>query len=124
MNMNNSSYKELLVWKTSMEEGLKLYKRIKNFPRYEQMALCFQMRKSIISIPSNIAEGHSRNSNKEFINFLSISRGSVAELQTQIQFAIDMEYLNIHEGEEFIYKYNGIDIMLKKLMKSIQNIKT
>ena len=119
--MNVSSFKDLRVWTLSVKLGLKLYNKINDFPKYEQFALCDQMRRCIISIPSNIAEGHSRNSNKEFIHFLSISRGSIAELQTQIYFAIELNYIDKNFGEEIIYEYDGIDVMIKNLMKTIKS---
>ena len=118
--MNRSSYKDLKIWRDSMTEGVRLYKLLKDFPKYEQYSLCDQMRKCIISIPSNIAEGHARNSHKEFLNFLSISRGSIAELQTQIQFSIELGYLEPKTGEEFLFSFSGIDIMITRLMDSIK----
>ena len=118
--MNNSSYQDLKIWQQSIEAGLKLYRKLGTFPHYEQFALCNQMRRCIISIPSNIAEGHARNTNKEFLHFLSISRGSIAELQTQILFSIELNYLDRKFGEELSYCYNGIDVMIKNLMTSIK----
>lgn len=115
-----SSYRDLMVWQQSFQTGIKIYKELKKFPKFEMFALCDQMRRSIVSIPSNIAEGHSRDSKKEFIHFLSISRGSLAELQTQLMFSIDLEYINKEIGENFIKELNGIDIMLCSLIKKLK----
>ena len=120
LNMKTSSHKELLIWNKSFELRIILYKLVKEFPKIEQYALGDQMRRCIISIPSNIAEGHSRASNKEFIHFLTISRGSLAELLTQIEFAIELEYLDRKTGDDIIYKYNGIDLMIVNLIKSLR----
>lgn len=118
--MNNSNFKDLRIWKQSVDIGLKLYKQIEEYPKFEQYSLCDQMRRSIISIPSNIAEGHARSSNKEFLHFLSISRGSIAELQTQIHFSIELNYLNREIGEKINYQYDDIDVMIKNLLESIK----
>ena len=117
--MNNSSYKDLIIWRRSMEVGLSLYKELKKFPQYEQYALCDQIRRCLISIPSNIAEGHARNSKKEFMHFLSISRGSLAEVQTQIIFCIELGYLSKEFGEQKSFEFNGIDIMIRKYMDTL-----
>ena len=74
------SYKELLVWQKSMELMIEVYGLVKLLPKYETYGLSDQMRRASVSIPSNISEGQVRNSTKEFINFLSIARGSNAEL--------------------------------------------
>ena len=76
------SYQDLLVWQKAMELVTEIYRIAKLLPREELYALSDQMRRSAVSIPSNIAEGQARNSTKEFINFLSVAKGSNAELQT------------------------------------------
>lgn len=116
--MNKFSYKDLLIWSKSVDLGLILYPLVNQFPKYEQYALSDQMRRCIVSIASNIAEGHARNSKKENIHFLSISRGSIAELQTQIHFAIELGYINKEVGENIIFQYSGVDIMITKYMES------
>ena len=118
--MGISSYKDLLVWQKSFEVGMDLYKKLHDLPKYELYALGDQMRRCIISISSNIAEGHARSSSKEFIHFLSISRGSIAELQTQILFAIELNYFEKEYGDEIIGKLNGIDIMISNLIKKLK----
>lgn len=122
--MNLSSYKDLVIWRKSMETGLKFYKELNQYPSYEQYALCDQIRRCLISIPSNIAEGHARNSIKEFIHFLSISRGSIAEVQTQILFSIELGYINKEYGENIIKEFDGIDIMIRKFMESLKKNKS
>ncbi len=82
--MNNKIHKELDIWKESMDLVEEIYKMIKPFPKDELYGLSSQMKRSAISIPSNIAEGAARNSRKEYIRFLHIALGSLSELETQV----------------------------------------
>ena len=77
-------YQDLVVWQRSMELVKEIYSLIKYLPKEELYGLSDQMRRAAVSIPSNIAEGQARYSNKDFIGFLYISRGSIAELETQL----------------------------------------
>ena len=87
-------YKELIVWQKAMDLVVEVYQLVKLLPREEMYALSDQMRRAVISIPSNIAEGQARNSSKEFIQFLSIAKGSNAEIQTQLLICTKLRYLN------------------------------
>jgi len=78
------SHKDLDVWKKSMELVVEIYRMTHHFPSEEQYGLSSQLRRSAISIPSNIAEGAARSSDKEFKQFLSIALGSAAEVETQL----------------------------------------
>lgn len=77
-------YKELTVWQDAMKLVEAVYLVIRRLPVEERFALADQMRRAVVSIPSNIAEGHDRHSNKEFRHFLLIAKGSAAELETQL----------------------------------------
>lgn len=88
------NYKELIVWQKAMEVAEQAYRLVKLLPKEETYALSDQMRRSAISIPSNIAEGQARNSSKEFMKFLSIAKGSAAELETQLLLAVRIGYFN------------------------------
>ena len=77
-----ASYHELSVWEKSMDLVVEVYKLTKLFPKEEAYGLCDQLRRAVVSIPSNIAEGQSRGSLNDFIRFLSIEQGSRAELET------------------------------------------
>ena len=83
-----NSYRDLVVWQKSMELTKKIYTITKDFPKEEVYGLTSQIRRSAVSIPSNIAEGKGRNSDKEFVRFLQISLGSLYELQTQFELAL------------------------------------
>jgi four helix bundle protein len=91
--------KELKIWNKAIDLTVEVYKATANFPSDERFGLTSQLRRSAVSIPSNIAEGAGRNSNKEFSNFLGIANGSSYELQTQLVIAnrlslLDGEILN------------------------------
>ena len=91
--MKSSNYKELRVWQKYMDLTTKIYNLVKLLPKEETYALSDQMRRAAISIPSNIAEGQGRNSDKEYINFLSIARGSLWELETQLEICVRLGYV-------------------------------
>jgi four helix bundle protein len=80
--MNN--YKDLKIWQKSVDLAVRIYEITQSFPKEEMYGLTMQMRRSAVSISSNIAEGAGRNSKKEFNNFLGISNGSACELETQL----------------------------------------
>lgn len=88
------SYTELEVWKHSRALVKEIYSLTKSFPREEQYGLINQIRRSVISIPSNISEGVGRQSNKETIHFLFIAKGSLNELETQLYLSFDLEYIS------------------------------
>ncbi len=90
----NKPYTELNVWIYSRELVKQLYILTKDFPKEEVYSLTSQMRRAAISIPSNIAEGVARNHDKETIQFLHISKGSIYELETQLYLSYDIGYLN------------------------------
>ena len=87
-------FKDLIVWQKAMDLVEETYRVIKCMPKEEQYGLSSQMRRAAVSIPSNIAEGHLRNSSKEYVNFLSIANGSNAELYTQYQICIRLGYMS------------------------------
>ncbi|WP_262676559.1 four helix bundle protein [Chryseobacterium taklimakanense] len=96
-----------------------IYSLSENFPESEKFGLTSQIRRSAISIPSNIAEGFARKGNKELIQFLYISIGSLSELETQYEIAKNLNY--IKEAKEITDKIIFIRIMLSNLIKSIKN---
>lgn len=80
-------YKQLKVWQKAMQLVMDVYKVTSNFPKHERYGLISQMRRSVISIPSNMAEGHGGSSDKELVRFFDIAKGLVCELDTQIEMA-------------------------------------
>jgi four helix bundle protein len=86
------SFRDLDVWHLSVELAETVYRITARFPKSELFALTSQMRRAAVSISSNIAEGRARDSRREFLYFLSVSRGSLAELETQLELAIRLDY--------------------------------
>ena len=115
-----NSYKELIVWQKSIELVIQIYKVTKAFPKEEMYGLTSQMQRAAVSIPSNIAEGHERNSSKEFVQFLYISRGSLAELETQVIIAEKLGYINQEEKTCILNDCYEIGKMINGLLKSIK----
>jgi four helix bundle protein len=87
-----SGYRDLLAWQEAMKFAVMVYRATSRFPREEIYGLTAQVRKSAVSIPSNIAEGAARNSAREFHHFLGVSAGSLAEVETQLELAAQLEY--------------------------------
>ena len=119
MSENIRNHKDLNVWKKSIDLVDIIYKVTKSFPKEELYCLTSQIRRSAISVPSNIAEGAARSSKKEFIQFLYIALGSLSELETQIIIANRQGYLNnlnsLLENIKVIQKLiNGLIYFIKK----------
>ncbi len=112
-----SKYTELEVWQKGRVLVRSIYLITKEFPKEEMFVLNQQMRRSVISIPSNIAEGLGRNSSKDTLNFLFIANGSANELETQLYLCLDLEYIN---NNLFELKLQEI-ITVKKLLAGFIN---
>ena len=115
-----SDFKDLIVWKKSMDLVEITYGLVKAFPREEQFELASQMRRAAVSIPSNIAEGQGRKTDREFLRFLSIARGSRAELETQLLLAQRLGYLSAAQGAPALSLSSEIGKMLFSLSESLQ----
>lgn len=91
------THKDLDVWKKSIEFVIDVYRMLKNFPKDEIYGITSQIRRAAVSISSNIAEGAGRSSDKEFSHFLSITLGSIAEIDTQLIICEKLNYLSKHD---------------------------
>ena len=109
------SHKDLVVWQKSMDLVVLVYKLVQQLPKSEQYALSDQIRRAAISIPSNIAEGKSRNSIKEYKQFIGIAKGSVAELETQLLICERIGYFNKEEISNTLGLLDEVSKMLTKL---------
>ena len=117
-------YKDLLVWQKSMDLAEKIYEAGKSMPKEELFGLSDQMRRAVISVPSNIAEGQQRSSTKDYIRFLHIARGSLGELETQIILCERLKYLEHETTYTLISQCDEIQRMISGLIKSLmQGIK-
>ncbi|MGA2405339.1 MAG: four helix bundle protein [Bacteroidales bacterium] len=111
------THKDLNVWQESISLVTLIYEKTKSFPKDELFALTSQIRRSAISIPSNIAEGAARESNKEFLRFLFISQGSISELDTQLLIANNLNFLSKEDYVQISEKLVAIKKMLAGLIK-------
>lgn len=118
--MSLQSYKDFKVWQKAMDLTVEIYKLVKLLPKEETYALSDQMRRAVVSIPSNIAEGQGRNHTKEFINFLSIARGSNSELETQLQICVKLNYITEKEIENALKLCEEVGKMLSTLIKKLR----
>jgi len=113
------SYKDFIVWQKAMDLAVEVYRLVKFLPREETYALSDQMRRAVISIPSNIAEGQGRSSTRDFIKFLSIARGSQSEIETQLQICIRLRYFS-EEQATTLGLCNEINKMLNSLIGKLR----
>lgn len=112
-----ANFKELLVWQKSINFVTEIYELTNNFPKNEMYGLISQIRRASISIPSNIAEGNSRRSVADYLQFLKIARGSCAEVETQLIIAQNLKFLN----EEHYLKLNQDIIEISKMLNGLIN---
>lgn len=116
-----AGYRDLIVWQRSMELVEEIYRVVKILPREENYALADQMRRAAVSIPSNVAEGHGRESVNEFTRFIMIAQGSRAELETQLEICKRLGYLSPAQTEKAIALCSEVGKMLFNLYHSIKN---
>jgi four helix bundle protein len=118
--MSVKNYRELIVWQKSMDLVELVYQATKQFPKEELYGLASQLKRSVVSIPSNIAEGQARKSTAEFLHFLSIAHGSRAEMETQIILANRLMYIDDHCSEQILSRSEEVSRLLNGLMNSLQ----
>ena len=116
--MTNQGFKSLLVWQKSYALTIKIYKVTEKFPKSEIYGLVSQMRRAAISVPANIAEGYERQYNKEYIQFLTVARGSLGELETYLLLAKDLNYITRGTFEELEQSRKEVIKLLQGLIRS------
>lgn len=109
------SYKDLIVWQRAMELVVEIYDLTKKFPKEEIYGLTSQMKRSAVSIPSNIAEGRKRSSRKDFRQFVIIAFSSGAELETQVEISKRLQFCTITD-------YVKVDSLLLEVMKMLNKL--
>ena len=117
-----NSYRDLIVWQKSMNLVTLLYQLTKQFPDDEKFGLTSQIKRSSVSIPSNIAEGYGRSSRKEYVRFLEIARGSLYEFQTQLEIATNLNFIDIVATKEIFELGIEVEKMLNSLIKKLKSI--
>ena len=118
--MNQKRYQDLIVWQKAMELSKAIYNVTKSFPDDERFGLTSQLRRASVSVPSNIAEGQGRLTPGEFKQFLGHARGSVFEVETQIQLAAELDYITQPQVEELLERTSEVSRLLNGLIRSLQ----
>ncbi|MFA5806145.1 MAG: four helix bundle protein [Melioribacteraceae bacterium] len=113
------THKDLKVWTNSIQLVKLIYQITSKFPSSELYGLTAQLKRASVSVPSNIAEGAGRHSNKEFIQFLYIASGSLSEVETQIIIAFELNFIDEAETESILNRINEIRAQLYGLIKNL-----
>lgn len=114
------SYQDLKVWQIGMHVSVDVYRLTELFPKSEIYGLTSQIRRAAVSIPSNIAEGHERDTTKDYLRFLSIARGSLAELETQLLIANRLGYVEMHQIKNLLDALDSLSRMIRNLQKALR----
>ena len=117
--MNVKNYQELIAWQKAMDLVVEVYTVSKSFPREEVYALTSQLRRAAVSIPSNIAEGQGRRTTADFLRHLSISYGSLREVETQMLIATRLHYLTERRCQDVLKVAAEVGRLLNGLMSSL-----
>jgi four helix bundle protein len=113
-------FRGLKVWQAAMELATAVYTLTHSFPKSEAFGLSSQLQRAMVSIPSNIAEGHARDSTKEFLRFVSIAMGSLAEVETQLIIANNLNYIEENKLAKLLGKTGEFGRMLRGLQHSLK----
>jgi len=115
------TYKDLIAWQKSYSLCLEIYRATKIFPQSEQYGLTAQMKRSALSVPSNIAEGYVRHGTRDYIRFLYIAYASLAELETQLLLAKDLGYIKSDDFKQIIGLQNEVQRVMRGLIESLKS---
>jgi four helix bundle protein len=115
------SYRDLIAWQKAMKFVAEIYQVTQRFPTEERYGITNQLRRASVSVPSNIAEGQARFSQKEFHHFLSQARGSLVEIETQLLIARDLKYLQPAKADTLLAAADELGRILNGLIASIKN---
>lgn len=113
------SYRDLEVWKLSMDVAESCHRRTRQFPKEELFGMTSQMRRSSSSVPYNIAEGWGRDNRGDYVHHLRIAQGSLKEFETQVLLSQRLEYVSEQESIEFLQHTDSIGRMLRALIRSL-----
>ena len=119
-NGEPGDFTSLRVWQHAMELGERIYRLTWTFPRNETYGLAGQLQRAVISIPSNIAEGRTRGTLRDYLRFVSIARGSLAEVQTQVMFATRLEYLSKEQSRDVLDSIRDLTRQLNALRNALE----
>ena len=113
------NYRDLIVWQKAMRLVTEIYRCTKAFPQDERYGLISQLRRSSVSLPSNMAEGYGLNSTQDYVRFLRVANGSLFELQTQLEIARNLGFLSEEDFSELFELSREIERMLSSLIRKI-----
>lgn len=113
-------FRDLAVWQKGIDLVENVYRLTAHFPRHETYGLTSQFRRAAVSVPSNIAEGRARETSKDFLRFLTIAQGSLAELITQAEIAVRLKYVDKEPHDKLIEQLEELSRMIRGLQKSIR----
>ncbi len=116
------NFKDLKVWHKAMDLSVAVYDMSKKFPKEEMFSLTNQIRRAVVSIPSNIAEGHGRNTEADTKQFYYIANGSLAEVQIQLELAVRLGYITQEQAFDTIGLIYEVRKMLWSLIHNIQSL--
>jgi four helix bundle protein len=119
--VKTKTFRDLLVWQRSMKLAEQVYAATRAFPRSEAFGLTSQVRRAAVSIPSNIAEGHGRETDKNFAQFLIQARGSLCELETQLELACALKMLVPSQSRDLLKETGEVGRMLNGLLRVLRN---
>ncbi len=114
------SYRDLIVWQKAIALVTNIYRSTQSFPRHETYGLTSQIRRSAVSVASNIAEGQGRLSRGEFHYFLGVARGSLVEMETQAVIAENLGYLSKSEAKQLACASGEVSRLLHGLMQAVR----
>lgn len=115
-----NTFRDLLIWQKSMTLVTEIYQLTNSFPKEEIYSLTSQIRRSSISIPSNIAEGYGRDGNNDYLRFLNISISSLFEMQTQLEISFNLKYINEVQFNKINEESREIERMLSAFIRKIK----
>jgi four helix bundle protein len=120
---SSGSFRDLRVWQAAMKLAREVYRETAAFPRHELYGLTQQIRRAAVSVPSNVAEGKGRHSDKEFAHFLFNARGSLLELETQLILAEELEYLSAADTRRLLALAECVGRALSGLINSLREVR-
>ena len=113
------SFREPRVWQQAMDLVKKIYRLTQNFPKQETYGLMSQLRRAVISVPSNIAEGHTREHIKEYLHHLSMAQASLAEVETQVEIGVRLDYISRDQLSKVLSEISGLGKQLYALRNAL-----
>jgi len=117
--VRSTHYRGLITWQKAMELAKEVYRTTMTFPKEERYGITSQIRRAAVSVPSNVAEGHSRNSTGEYCQQLGVANGSLAELETLVLLSTSFTYLSEEEGNELLKRSSEVGKLLNVLLRSL-----